>query len=105
MFVGKEMLQRRQQERTKPALLAAEALQVIALKEAGKETLGEVFGVLLRVAVAADVGIEGIPVGAAQFLQRPFCLWRAAAASGQHDRPVRRGENVARCGRSGSRMP
>ena len=90
------MFESRQQERAEPALLAADALQVIARKEAGEEALGEVLGVFFRVSVPANIGVEGISIRAAQFLQRPICQRQAAAAGGQHDRPVRRGEDAAR---------
>src|ERR1700690_4383938 len=55
-------------------------------------------------AAAADVGVEWVPVDAAQFLQRAVGLRRGAFARRKHDRPVRRGEDVARRarGRRGS---
>src|SRR5262245_58095459 len=49
-FVGKKMLQRREQERTKPPALARDAFQRVFCKEAFEERLREVLGVLLRVA-------------------------------------------------------
>jgi len=70
-------------------------------QESARRSLGQIFGVFLCVAAAADVGVERKPVGAAQFLQRLVGLRRGTFASGEHDRPVRRGKDIARAVETG----
>src|ERR1700690_591335 len=72
---------------------------MIFFEKTREKGLGQVLGILLRVAAAADVGVERKPVGTAQFLQRPVGLRGGTFARREHDRPMRRGKNVARRGR------
>ena len=93
------MLQRCEQERAKPPTFGAQAFEIIFFEKAREKGLRQILGVFLRVAAAADIGVEREPVGAAQFLQRAVGLRRGAFARLEHDRPVRRGEDIARRGR------
>ena len=95
-FVGQKMFQRRQQEGAEPSAFGAQAVEIILGEEAREKRLRQILGVLLRVAAAADVGVERKPVSAAQLLQRQIGLRRRTFARREHDRPMRRGEDVAR---------
>src|SRR6185295_2801751 len=57
-----------------------------------EELLGQVLGILGVITLSADVSVEGIPVGAAQFLQGFPGLWRLGVACREHHAPVRRWE-------------
>ena len=94
------MFQRRQQEGAETAVFGAQAGEIIFPQKPREEGLGQIFRVLLRVTAAADVGVERKPVGAAQFLQRAVGLRCGTFTRREHDRPVRRGEDIARRGRS-----
>ena len=93
------MFQRREQECAEASAFGAQAFEIISGEEARKERLCQILGVLLGVAVSPDVGVKREPVGAAQLIQRLVGLWRRAFARREHDRPVRRGEHIARRGR------
>ena len=77
-FIGQKAAHGRQQEGAEPALLAVGARNPVLGEQAGKELLRQVLRVRRRVAPAPHVGIEGIPVSAAQLLQRAvgFAAWR-----------------------------
>ena len=48
------------------------------------------------VAAAADVGVKRKPICLAKFLQRAVRRQRVTLAGREHDRPMRRGEHIAR---------
>ena len=95
-FVDEKMFEGGEEEGAESAAVAVQAGEVIFLEEAGEEFLGEVLGIGAGMALAADVGVEGIPVGVAEFLQGAGRLRRTRLARCQDDGPMRRGENVAR---------
>ncbi len=90
------MFQGSEQESAELAFVAAEPFEIIFFEEPCEKRLRQVFSVLARGGLPANINIEGIPVRAAQRLERHVGLWCAAAASSEHDRPVGRGENVGR---------
>src|SRR5689334_7572166 len=66
---------------------------MVALKQPGKEALGEILGVVRAVAFAPYVGIQGIPIGLAQPLQCRLRLrQRNIAPCREHHAPVSRRE-------------
>ena len=95
-FVGEKVFQRREQERAKPSALGVQAFEIILGEEPREECLCEIFGVLLRVAAPTHIGVEREPIRFAKFLQRVIGLRRVPSARREHDRPMRRGEDVAR---------
>src|SRR5207248_761129 len=66
--------------------------QEVLFQEPGEELLGQVWGLVGRVALAADEGVEGIPVGAAQGGQRLTGLRRGSVAGGDDQAPAGGGE-------------
>ena len=98
-FVREKMFQRRQQERAEPSAFRAQAGEIIFLQKPREERLRQILRVFLVVPAPADVGVKRKPVSAAQFLQRAIRLRRVPSARREHDRPMRRGEDVARRGR------
>ena len=87
------MLQRGQQEGAELALLAVHAGQEVLGQQPQKELLGQVFGLVRVVSAAANVGVERIPIDAAEFCHRLGRAGRNAAVGGrQHQRPSRGGK-------------
>jgi len=74
------MFQRGQEKGAEPPALGAETFEVILREKPGEKPLHQVLGVLLGLALPADVGIERIPVAAAQLLERDVRLGRLAPA-------------------------
>src|SRR6185503_4658584 len=64
-FIGEEMLDRGEQERTEAALVAVYVLQIMLREEQLEESLRQILGVMRAVALAADECVERIPVGTA----------------------------------------
>ena len=93
------MFQRRQQKGAELSLFAGQVREKIFLQQPREKCLRQILRVLLGVTAPADVGVKRKPVGPAQFLQRGVRLRRVPPARREHDRPVRRGEDVARRGR------
>ena len=58
-FVRHEVLEQRQEIRTKLAPFHGDVLQIILVKQAVKKNLGEVFGVVVSMSAPADEGVEG----------------------------------------------
>ena len=75
-FIGQEPAHGRQQERAEPALLPVGARDPVLGQQPGEELLRQVLRVRRRMAPPPHVGIEGIPVSAAQLLQRAVRLRR-----------------------------
>ena len=75
-LVGQEVFERGQQEGAELAFAAVHARQEILGQQPQKELLGQVFGLVRLVSAAADVGIERIPIEAAEFFHR--LRWRGA---------------------------
>ena len=68
-FVGEEVCERRQQIGAEPSALAVSLRDVVLLQQPGEERLREILRVMRAVSFAANEGVEGIPVRAAQFGQ------------------------------------
>ncbi len=95
-FIGEKVLERGEEEGAETAFFGAEAVEVITFEETGEETLSEILGILAGVAAAADVGVERIPIDAAEFGEGFFGLGRGTVAGGDDGRPVCSGEGVVR---------
>ena len=93
-FVGEKIFEGGKEKSAEAASFGVEAAQVIALEEAGEETLGEVFGILAGITAAANISIERIPIVAAEFSEGLFRLRRRTLAGGDDRRPVRGGEGI-----------
>lgn len=65
-FVSEEPLEGGQQERTEAAFCCVGAGDPVVFQQAREKFLGEVLGVVGLDAAAADIGMEGGPVGSAQ---------------------------------------
>jgi hypothetical protein len=59
-----------EEERAEPALLGIRPAPEIFFQQFGEKGLGEVLPFLATMALAADIGVKGGPVGAAEFLER-----------------------------------
>ena len=68
-----------------------------------EELLGEVFGLLGGVAAAADVEIDGTPVGVTEFLQGVGALCVFRIPCGEDHAPAGAGEDAAGIGLGGGR--
>lgn len=60
----------------------------------GKESLGEILGVVWTMSESADQTIEGQPVGLAQGFERDGGLGRTRVAGGQDEGPTGGGEGL-----------
>src|SRR5439155_15037332 len=69
-FVSQKMLQRGQQKSTELAPGAIHGPQVIPSQQPREKLLGQFLGIIRTVTAAAHMGIERIPVSAAQLLKR-----------------------------------
>ena len=74
------------QERAEPAPIRVQAAEVVALQQAGEQPLDQVLRRLRVVPLAADEGIERMPVVAAEPLERRARL-RAAGSPASSTRP------------------
>ena len=83
-----------------PALRRLERAERIFRQQAREKLLGQILGLRRRVPLPPDEGVEGKPIGTAQFLQRGGGLLRRGLPGRQHDTPVRRAE-IPRDARSG----
>lgn len=97
-LVGEEALQTDAQEGAATAFLAIGGLQVILRQQAREELLREVVRVVRRVAGAAHIGAERIPVGAAEGLQCSGGIGRRLLLRREHDGPARGHEERRRDG-------
>jgi hypothetical protein len=89
------MFERRQKIRAESATLAFETNEVIPFQKLRKERLRQVLCVFFGMALPADIGVEREPVRATKLFQRGPGLRLVWPAGGQHDRPMRGGEDVA----------
>jgi hypothetical protein len=67
---GQEALESRQQKRAKLTAAGVRRLQIFFLQKLGEERLRQVLGIIRGRQVTAGIGVEGIPVNAAQGRQR-----------------------------------
>ena len=86
--IDEKILQRSQQERTKPPAVAIGLLQPIMLKYCDKKILGEVLSVLNRIAACADKRENGPPISPAKLGQRPARLLLFAVGRGKDHAPA-----------------
>ena len=97
VFVDEVVVQRGEQERSEPAALAGDAREVVAFEQSGEESLGQVLGGVGIVPSAADVGVEGKPVGLAKLFESQVAFAGRAIPGREDERPTGRCE-----GRRGS---
>ena len=96
-MIAEEMLQDAEQPRAQLAILLLRHQERVLGDEAVKEGLRQILRIVRRVAFAAQVGVNGIPVAFAQHLHRAGRLVRIPALHSLDERPVRGGEvGVAR---------
>ena len=91
-FVGKEVIQASEEERAEPALFRPHATQKALAQQMCDKALRQILGVFVTKATSSHVGVEGVPVSAAQLFQGGRCLRIGALARRQHHAPVRGGE-------------
>jgi hypothetical protein len=94
-LVGKKVIESRQEKRAELSLQRADIFEKASLEQMGKESLGQILSIMSVVALASDVGVERIPIGAAQPFQRLSSMRGHAITRGQHDAPMR-GREVSR---------
>src|SRR5256885_9151469 len=68
---------------------------MILLQNTGKESLGQILGILRIVTFAANKGVKRIPVSAAQFFECIDFLRGVLVAGGNHHTPMRCGEPMS----------
>ena len=79
-FLGKKMMQAREQERAKTAFVRTDGGHRIVLQQEGEESLGQILGILRRIAASPHVGIEWMPVDLAEFgRERRAPVWYRCA--------------------------
>ena len=84
------MFQRRHQKRPEPALALLDGVEKVPPQQPREELLRQVLRVVRAIAFAANVGVERIPIGAAEPLQGFTRLGRFYAPSLQNDAPMGR---------------
>ena len=102
-FVGEEALHEGEEEGAQAALFFAGAGESVALEEAVEECLGEVFGFVVGSAAAADVGVEGKPVEAAEVAEGAGGGVGVFVAEGEDEAPARVWESAVGRGRGSCR--
>ena len=90
------MFQRREQKGAETSAFRAETGEIVFPQKAREEGLHEIFRIRLGVTAPPHVGVERKPIGAAELSQRVIGLRRVLLPGSKHDRPMRRGEDVAR---------
>ena len=95
-LVAEEVPARGQQERAELPLLAIDPGQRPGLQQRGEEGLGQVLGRVRVVVVAADVGVDRLPVRLAEHGQRVLGAGLVAVAGGEDQAPVGGLEGVGR---------
>jgi hypothetical protein len=90
--VAEEMLEHAEQPGAQLAGALLGHVEGLFRDEAMKKGLREIFRVLHRMAAAAQVGVNGIPVACAQLFHRLGRLVGTSALHGLDERPVRGGE-------------
>src|SRR5256885_12125299 len=100
--VCQKMFQRAQQIGTKPSALRVRSVERLPLQHARKELVRQFTRGVVVAPLAPEKGHHRPVVSGAQIAQR-LSRWRRVAARGEHLRPARRGECVARrvCGTNG----
>src|SRR4051812_26778455 len=74
-LVGQEVLERRQQKRAESTLSSIDGGQEVTSQQTGKKRLCQILGLMPVMPSLSQKGIQGIPVGTAQFCER-FCRAR-----------------------------
>ena len=95
------VLHGRQQEGAQAAASGVEAREVALLQELGEEALGHVLGLFRVHAAATHEGVERVPIGGAQGLERLPHAHRILSAHIQHHAPARAEEAVWAGARAG----
>jgi hypothetical protein len=89
------------QESPDPAFGRFKTLKRLAGEEPFEESLRQILGIIVTSAVASDAGVDGIPVGGAEFFESLAGAVRLGITGGQHDAPVGGGESRAFQGNDG----
>ena len=89
------MFQPDEQERAKFAALRVSHAQMFAFQEPGEELLGQILSVVRIMRLPPDEGVEGIPIGAAQLLQRRLRSG-CRTVTGGHDHAPMGGSKLGR---------
>jgi len=88
-LVGKKVIERRQEKRAELALLGTDIFEEAPLEQMSKKTLSQILRIVRATALASHVGVERIPVGAAQFFQRFDGVRCGGLSRGQNNAPMR----------------
>ena len=88
-FVGEEMFQCRQQERTEPAAVAVHAGELIFFQQPREKFLGQILRVVRIMSLPPHKSVNRKPVGAAELFQRIASVRGFIAPGGNHERPMR----------------
>ena len=94
-MVGHEPFEGHEEEGSEAAFFLVGGGKVILFDDLLEKALDEVFGIVRAVAEAADIGIKGIPIGAAKGLQGGASTLRIVSTRGEDSAPVSRGEPFA----------
>ena len=87
-FVGQEMVDGDHEERTELAFAPVHLRQVVLVQQPEEELLREVLRVVRLVTPLPHVGIERVPVGAAELFQGFLRAGRRVVPGRKHDAPV-----------------
>ena len=88
-LVGQKTFEHHQQEGAELALCPGDGMQIVLVQQPREELLGEVLGIGRAVALAADVGVKRMPIGAAEGFEGRGRLRGWLLARREHHRPVR----------------
>jgi hypothetical protein len=91
-LVGQEELQRGQHESSEPTFVPVGAIEVSTLDHAYEELLREILRLIRRIATAAHVGIQRIPVAFTERNQRGTSFCPLGIGRGDDQRPSGGGE-------------
>ena len=94
-FIGDKVVERGQQERTKPTLFPIGFLNRTPLQKLSEESLGQILGVMLSITATAQIRVKWIPINTAEPVQRHAGAWPIGLTGRQDDAPMGRGEHRA----------
>src|SRR5688572_22009328 len=91
-FIGQKITQACQEKRPKLSAVTIERTEIAFLQKSLKKRLGEILCRMAVIPAAANMCVEGIPISAAEALQRNVCLRRRSVGRHEDNGPVGRSE-------------